>query len=158
MAEPVPYTASYTVDPGFPARAARANARMVLLRGPWLWVGVGFVLLGFAVVGLDAPTYAAIAIAFGVLFVVALPLILLVGGRRTFARQLPPGSVLQAGFGDQTFSTSGPQGSSVILYDAFSSSRRSGDLVLLKARASRKWSLYPGALFSDADLARFPAD
>ena len=152
----IPLTREYVTDERFPGRAAWALVRQTFFRRTMPWTGILIIVFGVAFVALKPGEGFGWAIAgLGVLATVVLPAIAYFGVRRVARRQYPTGSRLRTGFGDR-FAVESPNLSATVDYSTYSAVKRRGDFVFLRQASTKSWGLYPGALFGDDDLARFP--
>jgi len=151
----IPLTREYTVDAGYTGRVAWVLVKRIFLRRPSTWLGaaaaVGAIVL--ALLGVDPMWWVAGALVF---VTVLFPAFVYLATRRAFSKRFPVGTLLATGFGEQRFRSDGPNFSSNINYTFFSRAERDGEFVALKQVTPKAWSYFPGVLFGDEDLARFP--
>jgi len=154
--EVIPFTREFIVDRTYGARAGWALGMYVTIRGGNLLVGAIGVLIGLVILlaeGLDSIWWVMVLI--GAFVVFALPLLLVAGGLVN-QRSAPAGTRFRSGFGAERFAVEGPLISSTVAYTMYRRAVRHGDFVFLRQRANKQWGAWPGELFGDEDLARFP--
>ena len=158
MTDAIPLTREYVVDERFPGRAAWALLKQHTFRRGMPWVGFAIILFGLALFALkpDDGWFALVIAGLGVLSTLVLPALIYVTVQRVARRQFPIGSVLRTGFGAERFAVESPTLSATLDYSMFTDTQRRGDFVFLRQASTKAWGLYPGVLFSDEDLARFP--
>jgi hypothetical protein len=61
---------------------------------------------------------------------------------------------MRSGFGTESFVVEQPKSTTRLTYDFYKAARRRGPLVMMRMGRGL-WVPYPGALFSDDDIARF---
>jgi hypothetical protein len=155
MDDEIALTREFTVDAGYAGRVARAVTKRFLLRRPTTWLELGVIAIAvlLALLGVTIMWWFAGLIT---LLVLLIPAALYFPSRRAFARRFPAGTVLRMGFGETRFRNDGPDFSSTVDYALYSKAERDGDFVALRQGPTRTWSYFPGTLFADQDLARFP--
>ncbi|CAN5253396.1 hypothetical protein BH11ACT3_BH11ACT3_11900 [soil metagenome] len=154
--EQIPLTREFTVDEGYATKASWALTRRLVVQRATTWLGLIFaaVAVGLALLGVDIMWWLALLLVVAVL--VPIPLVFS-SVRRGYRKSFPPGTVLQTGFGTTRFTNAAPQFTTTLDYTIYDAARREGDFVWLRRRDTKRgWSVFPGALFGDDDLARFP--
>jgi len=151
--EPVAFTRELKVDESYSKRVTWAIYRD-FLRRPSTWTAVPVVFVGVAL-SFVAPIMVFASVLAAVALIVIVPMTY-VNLRRSTWRTFRPGMVIRSGFGPDRFVTGSAEGSSTLVYSAIAGAERRGDFVRLRSRRTKHWLYYPGALFGDEDLARFP--
>lgn len=154
---PIPYTREFVVDAGYATRVSRAVVLDLWVRRPTMYIGIVAIVLAVLLVT-SRPDESAwlLLLVIGVLFVFVLPVVAVVAGGRALRKQAPVGSRFRSGFASDRFVIDGPSATSALAYSLYRGSRRKGEFVYLRMRANRRWVAFPGQLFGDEDLARFP--
>ena len=157
MRDDIPLTREFVVDERFPGQAAWALVKQHSFRRGMPWLGFGIIAFGILFVALKpGEWFGWVIVGLGLLSTVILPAVIFFSVRRVARRQYPDGSRLRTGFGTERFAVDSPSLSATLDYSMYSAVRRRGDFVFLRQASTKAWGLYPGVLFSDEDLARFP--
>lgn len=153
--EQIPFTREFVAGPDFWWRAALAMTVQWNLRWPTRWVlGAILVIMSLLLIPIsEGKSVIVIAIVVGVTVVnVVLFFATFAAG---FRKQFAPGTTMRSGFGTESFVVEQPKSTTRLTYDSYKAARRRGPLVMMKMGRWGLWVPYPGALFSDDDVARF---
>jgi hypothetical protein len=154
--EQVPLTREFTVGEGYATKVSWALTRRLVVQRATTWLGLVFAGLAvvLALLGIDVMWWVALVLVVAV--VLPIPLVFL-SVQRSYRNRFPVGTVLQTGFGETRFTNAAPQFTTTLEYTVYDAARREGDFVWLRRRDTKRgWSTFPGELFGDDDVARFP--
>jgi hypothetical protein len=151
--EEIGLTRRFVVDAGYRWRAGVIKAIDGFPRRWLFWLGAVILLILFFSPANDGKPAAiaavlALMLGFGLMSVIVTSIVI--------NRAYPPGSVLEAGFGEREWVLQTSGCLTRLPYTAFSNARRRGEFVFMRVPGSRDWDLFPGPLFGDRDLVRFP--
>jgi hypothetical protein len=156
--DPIPFQYAFTTGPSTISVLARAwLGHSVRQRSTVITYAIVFVVVGVAVLAsassIDIGTVlgACVAGTFPVIFCLAASYI---KTRRSLTRVLPPGAVLQTGFGERALVTASPTGSSRLNYSALRSIVSRGPAVFLRINGSPVTNIFPRELFPDPEIHR----
>lgn len=152
--EQIPFTREFVAGPDFWWRAAAAMTVQWNVRSPTSWVlGAVVVIMSLLLIPIsEGKSLVAIGIVAGV---AALNLVLFFAlFAAGFRKRLAPGTLMRSGFGTESFVVEQPKSTTRLTYDFYKGARRRGRLVMM-TMGRGLWVPYPGALFSDDDVARF---
>lgn len=154
--ETIPFTREFTVDGTYGARAGWALGIYLTVRNGNLVVGLLGVLLGVVILVVQGPgSVWWVLMLIGTFIALALPLLLVAAGLMS-RRSAPAGTLFRSGFGEERFAVESPLVSSTVVYAMYRRAIRHGKFVFLRLRSNKQWGAWPGELFGDEDLARFP--
>ena len=153
--EAIPLTREFTVDPGFATRVSFALVKRYFVRRPTTWIGLGFILVAVALAIMGADVMWIVVLVLLVATIV-FPVLVFLAGRRQVRRQFPVGTVMRTGFGPTRFTNAAPGFTSSVDYTYYSQAERDGEFVALRRVTPKTWVLFPGVLFGEEDIARFP--